>query len=266
MQADLGAVMSYAAPFVAILSRLSGLFVFAPLLSGAILPTRLKVMLLLAMGGMAAPVVDHAPLTQAPLEMATLVPIIVAETSVGLVIGALMLLPIVGVQIAGVTIGQQLGITLADVIDPTLDAQADTIGQLFSFIAFGVYLAAGGIELALGGILQSFQNVPLGAMAVGGEEPLALFVGLLASGYELALRIAAPALCIVFVESVAMAFIMKTAPQMNVLSIGFPIRIMAGFSVLLASVIYIHEAIRPDVLGAIEAAVRWAASIRPAGG
>lgn len=266
MPLDLGAIMSYAPPFAAVLARLGGLFLFAPLLAGAILPVRLKIMLMLGLAATVFPIVDYAPLAGMPLEAATLVPIIVAETTVGLVIGLLMLLPIAGVQVAGVMMGQQMGLSLADVIDPTLEAQADTIGQMLSFLAFGAYLAAGGLELAVGGVATSFHNVPLGAMAVGGEEPLRLFVGLLASGYELALRVAAPALCIIFVESVAMAVIMKTAPQMNVLSIGFPIRILAGLSAVLASVIFIHEAIEPDVAGAIEAAVRWAASIEPAGG
>lgn len=266
MPEPLAAIMSYAPPFAAVLARLGGLFVFAPLLAGAILPLRLKAMLLLALGACVFPVVDHQPLTAAPLEVAILVPIIIAETTVGLVIGLLMLLPIAGVQVAGVMMGQQMGISLADVIDPTLEAQNDSLGQMLSFMAFGAYLAAGGLELAVGGVMTTFQSVPLGAMAVGGEAPLQLLVGLLASGYDLALRIAAPALCIIFVESIAMAFLMKTAPQLNVLSIGFPIRILAGLSAVLASLIFIHEAIRPDVAGAIEAAVRWAGSLKPAGG
>lgn len=266
MPDSLSLIMPYAAPFAAVTARLGGLFVFAPLLAGAILPMRLKSMLVLALAACVFPIVDHQPLTQAPLEVATLVPLVVAETTVGLVMGLLMLLPIVGVQVAGVMVGQQMGISLADVIDPTLEAQTDTIGQMLSFIAFGAYLASGGLELAVGGVVATFHSVPLGAMAVGGEAPLQLLVGLLASGYDLALRIAAPALCIIFIESIAMAFLMKTAPQLNVLSVGFPIRILAGLTAVLASVIFIHEAIRPDVAGAIEAAVRWAASIKPAGG
>lgn len=265
MPEELSALVAYAPPFAAVIARLGGLFIFAPLLSGAILPLRLKALMLLALAACVFPIVDHQPLTGVPLEMATIVPIIVAETTVGLVIGLLMLLPIAGVQVAGVMMGQQMGLSLADVIDPTLEAQADTIGQMLSFLAFGAYLAAGGLELAVGGVVTTFHNVPLGSLAVGGEEPLRLLVGLLAAGYDLAMRIAAPALCIIFVESVAMAFLMKTAPQLNVLSVGFPIRILAGLTAVLASVIFIHEAIRPDVAGAIETAVRWAASLRPAG-
>jgi flagellar biosynthetic protein FliR len=63
-----------------------------------------------------------------------------------------------------------------------------------------------------------------------------LAIGLLGSVFDLGLRIAAPLLCLVFLETVALGFIARTVPQMNILSIGFPLRILLGFMVLVASI------------------------------
>ena len=41
---------------------------------------------------------------------------------------------------------------------------------------------------------------------------------------------------VVFLETVAMGFVSKTVPQLNVLSLGFPVRIIVGFVVIIAAI------------------------------
>jgi flagellar biosynthesis protein FliR len=253
-------LLPHVTPFVATLSRLGGLFIFAPLLAGAALPHRIKVFILLVMALTIYPALGETLQTPAQLDMVSLVPVVVTESLVGAVMGLMMLMPIAAVQLAGLMMGQQMGLALADVIDPTIEGQTELLGQALSFLAFGAYLAAGGLEAAFGGVLYSFHAAPVGGVLLG-QAPLDLLVAMLASGYELALRIAAPVLCIIFVETVAMGFVMKTVPQINVLSVGFPVKILAGVSVLTASLVFINEAIEPDIERAIEIAVHWAASL-----
>ena len=64
---------------------------------------------------------------------------------------------------------------------------------------------------------------------------LELLIGLLGTSYELAIRVAAPLLCLIFLETVAMGFVTRTVPQLNILSIGFAVRILIGLSILIGA-------------------------------
>ena len=68
----------------------------------------------------------------------------------------------------------------------------------------------------------------------------------------LGLRVAAPLLAIVCLETVVMGCLSKSVPQLNVLSIGFPVRIIVGLGVIVASLAAIDEALVDGTAGAIE--------------
>ena len=61
------------------------------------------------------------------------------------------------------------------------------------------------------------------------------------SALEVGLRVAAPLLALVFLETLAIGFISKTVPQLNILSLGFPIRIMVGLATLVVGVVVLQE-------------------------
>ena len=54
-------------------------------------------------------------------------------------------------------------------------------------------------------------------------------------------RVALPLLAIVLVESVAMGFISKTVPQLNILSLGFPLRILIGFAIVALGLVVVDD-------------------------
>lgn len=70
---------------------------------------------------------------------------------------------------------------------------------------------------------------------------------MLVSGFDLALRVAAPMLGIILVETIATAMLMKTVPQINVMSLGFGLKILLGLSALILSVRIMDSAIMDHV-------------------
>jgi flagellar biosynthesis protein FliR len=77
----------------------------------------------------------------------------------------------------------------------------------------------------------------------GGTTPINIALGALNGAFELGLRVAAPLLAIVCLETVVMGYLSKSVPQLNVMSIGFPVRIIIGLSVIIASLAAIDEAL-----------------------
>jgi flagellar biosynthetic protein FliR len=65
--------------------------------------------------------------------------------------------------------------------------------------------------------------------------PIASLSALLSDAYLLAIRFAAPALVAVFLAAVSMSFIARALPQLNMMSVGFPVQISTATLVLVIS-------------------------------
>jgi flagellar biosynthetic protein FliR len=121
-------------------------------------------------------------------------------------------------------------------------------------------MAAGGLDSLFSAVIRTFARVPLGATSWN-NSPLPLLTGLLSSGFELALRVATPVLGIILLETVATSLLMRTIPQLNVISIGFSIKIVIGFLALATAVLAIQRAVGEEIGDACSAAMRWAGSL-----
>ncbi len=251
--------------FLAVVSRLAGLFVFAPILSSSMLPAKVKAFLAIALGLAVYPTLNLSGNVPLRLDLLDLAPAMATEALIGVTVGLIAGLPLMAVQMGGMLMGQQMGMGLASVYNPATDTENESLGQLLFFLAMGVFLAMGGLDAMVKAMVVSFATVPVGGFT-SGDSPLALVTGLVASGFELAVRVSAPALCILSAETVASGLLMKTAPQMNIMSFGFPLRITLGMGVMYASLGAMHEAAGEDVVGALSAALGWASALGAGGG
>ena len=77
---------------------------------------------------------------------------------------------------------------------------------------------------------------------------------------EIGLRIAAPVLCIVLAETIAAAFIMKTMPQLNIMTIGFAMKVVIALFALIGSVRAIEVLTQQDIIATLDAIANWAAT------
>lgn len=243
---DLRPLYPHIGPFIVVVSRITGLFVFAPVLSSGAVPGRIKALFALSIACAAYAVLTPAleahgaiPMPTTLLELGSLVGF---ELLVGVAIGFLASLPMLASELGGLIVGQQLGLGLARAFNPAIETDSDVVGQLLFYIALTVFIGAGGLEIIFSVLLNTFATIPPGEFRVSGDF-IALIAGLLTSAFELAIRIAAPVLCLVFLESFALGFMNKTAPAFNILSLGFPIRILLGTIALIASLGPIHQGI-----------------------
>lgn len=227
-------LMPHVAPFVLVLSRVGGLFMFTPLLSSGSIPTRVKVMLALALTLVLYPTVEPEMARAIPLEVWSLVPAIATEVVIGMALGIFAAIPLMTVQLAGLLMGQQMGLAIASVLNPNADIPGDNLGQMLFLMTLVSWVYVGGLELLVGALAVTFDRVALGGFAFS-DAPLWVLSGLMQSGYELALRMAMPVLLIIFVENVALAFIMKTVPSLNIMTFGFPLRIILGLFVFIGA-------------------------------
>jgi len=214
--------------FAMVLFRVGGLVISSPLIGSQAVSSQLKVAFSFVVSLMIFPIVwTRLPVT---LHWPELVPIVFGELVIGLIIGLAVELIFLGVQMAGMMIGQQAGIALGEVINPMLDGQTTIIGQVFYLVTLMVFLLIGGHRTMIAVLLDTFESIPPGSFQVS-TSIVTLFQDLLTATFILGLRLAAPAITALFIASLAMGFIARTIPQLNILTIGFALRIFVGLTV-----------------------------------
>ena len=232
--------------FVLVMTRLSGIFGFAPVFGSRAIPIRIKALFVFGLSlcvypsltsviSLDTPVGGSADGSGFGVSLWALPAWMLFELLIELAIGFGASLPLVGFQLSGRVADQQLGLGLAGIFNPELNEDAGVIGQFFYIIALTLFVIVGGHRLLVGTVIESFQHVPLAGFDRNGDV-VSLTVGLLTSMFTLAIQVAAPLLCVIFLMTIGMGFIARTVPQMNILSIGFPLRILLGSCVLLRAV------------------------------
>ena len=153
---------------------------------------------------------------------------LVGELIMGLMLGLVVQFVFAAVQTGGQLIGFQMGFTMVSVVDPLSGVSEAVTAHFLYMVALLVFLSLNGHCFLLQGLAASFKVVPPGGLLITPaltEHMLSLSTQV----FVLAVKISAPVLAVLFLMELALALVSKAAPQMNILMIGFPLRIGVGF-------------------------------------
>ncbi|MEM7623337.1 MAG: flagellar biosynthetic protein FliR [Planctomycetota bacterium] len=254
------AFAEHAVPWLLVFVRVAGITIFAPMFSGRTLPVRFRVLI----AGMIAAAVyaglDPAQRAAPPMSVEALPFALFSEVLIGASIGLIAGLPLVAVELAGQVIGYQIGFSLAQAANPELDINLDAIGSLLFYIALSLFITLDGLEHTFASLLGTFTGVPLGGLAYS-DAPLEVYLSVLMMSTELAMRIAAPVAGVVLLTLVAIGFVMRTMPQLNVMSVSFPISILVGVSTLVLGLFGVADGMAANLDESISAISAWAADL-----
>ena len=211
--------------YALILFRLSGLVLTAPVIGSSIIPFRIRAAFVLVLSAMLFPLVSPQAPGTLPLALAAIGG--VKEMTIGAVIGLSLTLMLMGAEVAGITVGQQAGLALSRVFDPTQNRQTNVIAQIYTIVLTLVFLSIGGHRAMLAAALDSFQAIPLMSFEVD-ESLVAAPVHIITAALIVGIRLAGPVLIALLLMGTAMGFLSRTMPQFNILSVGFTLRAMVG--------------------------------------
>jgi flagellar biosynthetic protein FliR len=199
------------------------------------LPRSVKPMVAVALALAVAPL---AAKSGVPTELPGLVSAVALNVFVGAALGFGTRLVFSAVEAAGSLIDVSSGFTVAFALDPMSNTNNSAFGRFYSLITSVLLFATPAHLLIVMGFMRSFRTVPLdGGISLGNlDEKL---IGGLSDMFVSALQIAAPLLVILFLADLGMGLLNRIAPQMNVFSLSFPLKIALtlglvglGFSML----------------------------------
>jgi flagellar biosynthetic protein FliR len=226
---DLVPLFPLVVPFLLVLFRVLGVFSFVAFFSNVAIPGNVKVLLALCISVCIFSSVPHA--VAMPASLPSLVISILGELSVGLLMGMMVSLVFNGLQLGAHMISQQMGLSLAGIYDPMFDQESTAIEQVSFWLGTIVFISLGGHAQLINAIVYSYDAVPIGH-AVKPEHLLEVGLASVTSSFHLAVKIGAPALVAFFVSTLAMGFIGKSMPQINIMSMGISMHLIIGFGMI----------------------------------
>ena len=202
--------------FLLVLFRIAGLTLTTPLFSSPVLPGQVRILLAVAIAAAVFPMMSvHLTV---PVTLGSALTGLVGELAIGIFIGFCVSLIFMGLQLAAEIISHQSGMMLGAVYNPMLDSSESSISQLYYFAAMIGFLGVGGHRELIRAVLDSFAAIP----------PLGfkLTDGLLTTSFEMAIRVSGPTVIALMLALLALGFVSRTMPQLNILTVGFPLKLV----------------------------------------
>lgn len=215
--------------FIWPLTRILGLIMVVPVFGHRSVPGRVKVGLGVFIALIVAPALP--PLPDVNLSSWHGLFILIQQFLIGLAIGFVIRIVFAAADAAGEIIGMQMGLGFAAFFDPQSAGNTLVLGRFFNMLAVLVFLAVNAHLLLIGVLVESFQTLPIGAqpLAGGGFFTLASFG---AAVFAIGLQLSLPLIAILLLVNLALGILTRSAPQLNIFAIGFPITLTVGLIML----------------------------------
>lgn len=228
--------------FFIMAARVIALMETAPLLSGEGVPQVARVGLAGFATAAVFPWVMEAGYP-APADAGQFVAMVAGEVMIGLIIGFFLTMVFSAFTTAGQFFSVQMGFGASETYDPLAQIEIPVVGQFLNLIAMFVFVSSSGFQkLFLIGVRGSFQSMRAADLLARRNDYFAYVAGSLGALFQNSLILAFPIFGTLLLISVTTGLLSKAAPQINLLTEGFPISILVAFVLLAASMPFMIEA------------------------
>ncbi len=218
---------------IAVFARVGALFMTAPALGDFTLSPRVRLAAALAVTAALAPVA--APMFPDWTRNATLgvmTAVLLGEVLVGVFLGLAARVVMAALNVAGQIIAFQMGLSLAQIFDPTQELQGAIIGGFLAVLATTMIFATDLHHMMLAALADSYVLMSPGALPRFGDMS-ALMIDALSNSFSLGLRLAAPFVLFGLVFYVGAGVLNRLMPQAQVFFMLMPANILLGVLLLM---------------------------------
>jgi flagellar biosynthetic protein FliR len=218
--------------FLFAMTRIGAAMLAAPLFGGGSVPAQVRV---IVAGAIAVLVCAWTPLQAPPAMLSAAGLLIVAgEVLVGLSLGFVLQLAFAAPVMAAEVIGGAMGMAMATAVDPSSGTQSPALGQYFMVVLTLIFLATGGHIQWIGLLVDSYQVFPPGDTWLGAGKIMQI-AGFAGGMFLTAVAIALPVTLVLLVVQMVSGVLSRSAPALNLFSLGLPAGVLAGVAALIVS-------------------------------
>lgn len=212
--------------------RTSAMLLAAPLFGARTLPVRVRVLLAVALSVLIAPL---APMpTSIDILSAAGLLIAAQQVGIGVAMGFILTMVFSVFAQAGESIALGMGLGFASINDPQNGLSIPVVSQYYVVVATLVFLSFNGHVMLIDMLVQSFHALPVGTEGIAARSWREVaFWG--ARMYAGAVLVALPAVVSLLLVNLGFGVITRSAPQLNIFAVGFPIMILVGLGAMLVT-------------------------------
>lgn len=225
----LGITITEFQTWLLIFARILTIFVTLPLFSNEQLDPRLKAFICFFLSLICIKIVPPSKLL--PLDFIMLMFFMMKEVFVGLCIGSFCSFIFESFRFAGNQVGQLMGMSMAEMIDPLYDEQSEATSELFNIFAILLILAINGHHFFIKVLFESFYIIPLTTLNFP-NEILPRFIEILQQIFIIGIKLAAPIMIVLLLVKVMIGLLNRMVQEADVFSIILVLDLLLGFYIL----------------------------------
>ena len=211
--------------------RIISAFAATPVYSHASIPSQVKVFLSIVIAYIIFSLTSPANIAVS-FNVWWLFAMAIKEIIVGLIIGFSLNLVFYGFNFAGTFIGFDMGLAMAQVMNPVEETNGNVIGEVIYFLALMIFFIIKGHQYVIRALAFSFQIIPIGEFKAS-EQLFNLIIKYSSMVFIISIKIAAPILVSFFLIHIAEGILARMIPQMQVFFVTQPLKIGIGFLLLI---------------------------------
>ena len=215
-------------PFV----RIGACLMIAPAFAAIAVPARIRVVLAGSIALVVAPLVP-APAGIVPFSAQGLV-VTVQQLVIGAALGFALQIIFDAVTMGGQLLANSMGLSFAFNVDPMHGAETPALGELYGILVLLTFLALDGHLRVIEVLADGFRTLPVGTAGLGADG-LWRLIGWGTQIFAGALAIALPGVTALTIVHLAFGVVSRAAPALNLFAVGFPVSLVCGLVIVLAS-------------------------------
>jgi flagellar biosynthetic protein FliR len=229
-----GLATSLGEPWIAgvllLATRIAALLLLTPVLYAVPVPPLARLLITLGLSCVIAlPFAEQ--MSVPPRDTGELLRAALQEAAIGATLGLGVLMAFAGFALAGRLADIQVGFGVAQVFDPLTRTRLPILSSILGLFAVVFFFAVNGHHALLRGIAFSVERMPVGGgwSPAGAAEPLTRQAAVL---FGLGFALAGPIVLSLLLLEFALGVISRNLPQMNMLVLGIPVKIVCGLLAL----------------------------------
>jgi flagellar biosynthesis protein FliR/FlhB len=222
--------------------RMVTFFTMVPVLFPKGTPNTLKMLFTLLISFILLPGVNSSGIAGAINNNYVLILYCVNEVITGLILGYLTSLCFNIVRMAGQLMDMQMGFAMLSMFDPTSNSNVTLLERLLYWVSLIMFLIIDGHHMLLRALVESFNAVGIGKSILF-QDTIMYVINTFIQYFALGLKIAIPIVLIIIITDLTLGLIARTVPQLNVMVLGLPIKIIVGLTCFSFALPFIIKAI-----------------------
>ena len=223
------------------MARIGGAFAICPVLADSMIPGVARRVAVFGFACLVVPFVkNEMPPGEPNLWMFSILAF--KEAIIGFLLGFFASIPFWVAENIGNFIDNQRGATMGEVYSPLSGTQVSTTGIFFTQIVSTVFFVSGAVLLVLAALYKSYTIWPVFVDGISFTQGAPLqILGTVDDMLKATVVISAPVIIVMFLATLGLGLVNRTAPQLNVFFLSMPVKSALGVAMLIVYLPFIMD-------------------------